>query len=593
MPGTTNFTKISLRGNAQPTEFFYEKIRFYINGVDINYNYFSNFPISLIKRIEIIKGGNFTILGNNGYLGSINIVTKIDNDFNAVNIGSGSYDKKNISLYFNKDFDDWKLGIDAYYIKEDKEIDAPSGYPTYDDSWKRDKKSLEGVEDKAFGINLNNDNWNFNMRYLETNQQNHYGFFGLIDFDDSGYSNYEVFTSQISYENDITAHTKLKAKLGISNYSMKVNTYFFKFEPNDLGYYDPHFQVDYSKKDVLGELSFTNNYFDKHEIEYGAYFSKNYYYKNNNYTNVDNNINISSMLLLNYFPTTDKLIFENVQNSLSNEYNNSYYIQDNYTYNENLNFLINTKIDTLEKYKEVINYSLAGVYSSDNINIYKAIFSKNYRLPSSFETNTIGYLDTYGNEELKPEKSYTLELIYNYINQDEKFKINSYYTTFHNNIELIYADRSSYYYNNNDTLNNYGLELDYSRVFENRSKLLFNSSYSVFKYSNKEANFASIDTPIASKITANLGYIYPVNSKFDISATSKYYGTKALINGEKIDDVLLFDLSSSYRVKKDLKFFFSVKNIFNTDYYYYGYNTKDEKMLRESRAWNASISYEF
>jgi iron complex outermembrane receptor protein len=593
MPGTTNFTRISLRGNAQPTELFYEKIRFYINGIDINYNYFSNFPINLIERIEIIKGGNFNILGNNGYLGSINIVSKIDYDYNGISLGTGSFDKKNGSVYFNKKFNDWKLAVDSYYVKDNKKIDAPFGYTTFDESYSRDKNSLEGVEEKAFGINLKNDNWNFNTRYLETDQQNHYGFFGFIDFDDSGYSDYKVFTSQISYENNISRNNKLKAKLGVSSYDMNVNSFLNKLEPNTSGYYNPHYNIDYSKRDILGEISIVNNYFNNHEIEYGAYLSKNYYFKNNFYTNVDSNIKVGSVAQYNYRPTTDNLTLAYGQNSLANDDNNSYFIQDNYTYNENINFLVNTKVDDYESYKEAINYSLAGVYSRDNVNIYKAIFSKNHRFPSVFETNSSGYITIFDKKIIEPEESKTMELIYNYINQDEKFKINSYYTVFDNNIEQIFDGTNSYYINNKNTLDNYGLEVEYSKVFLNRSKLLLNSSYSIFKYKNDEISSVNINTPIASKITANLGYIYPLTSKLDISGTSKYYGTKTLINSDKIDDVILFDISSSYLIKKNLRFNTSIKNILDTNYYYYGYNSKNEKMLREGRTFNVSISYEF
>ena len=114
----------------------------------------------------------------------------------------------------------------------------------------------------------------------------------------------------------------------------------------------------------------------------------------------------------------------------------------------------------------------------------------------------------------------------------------------------------------------------------------------IFEYKNSHYNF-DINTPVVSKLTTTFGFIYPISSRFTISPLLRYYGDKNLLNGTEIGDVLLTDLTLSYRFSKESKLSFGAKNLFDQNYYYYGNKTKDEKMLREGRTWFTSFSYDF
>lgn len=59
---TTSLNSIvSVRGYTQPLNVFNEKIKYRINGISVYANYFENFPISLIERIEISRGNASTL----------------------------------------------------------------------------------------------------------------------------------------------------------------------------------------------------------------------------------------------------------------------------------------------------------------------------------------------------------------------------------------------------------------------------------------------------------------------------------------------------------------------------------------------------
>ena len=82
-------------------------------------------------------------------------------------------------------------------------------------------------------------------------------------------------------------------------------------------------------------------------------------------------------------------------------------------------------------------------------------------------------------------------------------------------------------------------------------------------------------------------------SKLEAKLNRKAVNINTQLNGTEIDDVLLTDLTLSYRFSKDSKLSFGAKNLFDQNYYYYGNKTKDEKMLREGRTWFTSFSYDF
>ncbi|MDX9743682.1 MAG: TonB-dependent receptor [Arcobacteraceae bacterium] len=608
MTGTSNISKVVIRGNTQPYDFVFEKIKFFINGLDVNYYYYyTNFPISLIDRIEVLRGGASALYGQNAYSGAINIVTKSTGDLqNSINLGAGSFNQKNASAVINKTFGDWKLGIDAYYFKNDKKVDAPSGKTTATSIsnylFTRDKESLEGNLEKSIGIILKNDNWSLNSRYTTTTMQNGYGSFGLIDFNEEGSFKFTTLTSELAYKTDISEHNKMKSTVGILRNNAELNTYFYKYEPNNFGLYDPHYQYNYTKQTLHAEISLINNSIDNHEIEIGAYFGRVFTLDNDFSTNADAIANIGLHVGDYYVPISNQLTTlsgsTGFVRSTGAQSISSYYLQDTFHFNDALDFSFNVRMDDYEFFDKVTSLRFASVYSLDNTNIFKFILSKSYRIPSLIEKNLVGHIGISGNQNIKPENTNTAELAYIYTTSKDNFKINTYYSICQNAIDLkhdgLYNNTTFQYYNNSDDQKNYGLELEYTKKFENRSKLLFNASYSRFIYTNKELNVTEANTPTASQITADLGYIYPLNEKLTFSGLAKYYGTKQLVDTTNtIEPVLLCNLTIQYRPINDVKLMLSGKNIFNQNYYYYGYNTIDGKMLREGTTWFLNMSYDF
>ncbi|WP_419677522.1 TonB-dependent receptor [Aliarcobacter lanthieri] len=591
---------VSVRGYTQPLNSFQEKIKYRINGVSVSSNYFENFPISLIDRIEISKGNASTIYDQGGFVAVIDIITK-----NKSNIafGIGSFDNKNFSLLLNEKLNDnWKLKLSTSYLKHNKKVDAPSAILTnsidFGTNFDRKQESLEGIEDILIGASLENKNFKISSNYIKNNRQNNYGTTGLLDWSDDGYSKYEMFSNEITYDTFLNTNNILEMKIGSVQSNYKMNTYMYKFEPNNVGIYDPHFKVDYTQRESYISLLVKNTSFTNNKIEYGVYGSLIQIPKNKYYTNVDYLTGLGQYIPKYdaYFPIQKELKeFSGKQGFISDESsktNMSYFLADTYSVNENLTLLANLGIDDYQDYKKLLNFRLGSVYSNDDINIYKFSISQANRNPSLIEDYFVGHIINSQDQALEAEKLQSVELMYIYQQNDEKLKLNLYYQKYINSIDGYRYKDSLQYYNKKQDEYNYGAELEYSKNFENRSKVILNASFNSFAYKNSYENL-KIDTPIVSKITTILGYIYPINSKFTISPLIRYYGSKNLLNGNKIGDVALLDLTLTHNISKDAKLYFGAKNILDKEYFYYGYNTKDEKMLREGTTWFVSFSYDF
>lgn len=601
---TTSMNSIvSVRGYSQPLNVFNEKIKYRINGVSVYTNFFENFPIDLIERIEISKGNGLTIYDQGGFIAVIDIITK---DKNSVVIGTGSFANRNFSLLLNQKLNDnWKIKFDINYLKHNKTVDAPSAILTsskdFGTTFERKQESLEGAENFGFGFLLEDENLKFSSRYVKSKLQNNYGFTGLLDFNDESYTEYETFSNELAYNTHLTQNNIIEAKVGVFQNNYKLNTFLYKLEPNSFGIYNPHYRVDYTQRESYLSLLIKNSSFKNHKIEYGVYGALVDIPKNDYLANVDNLTGFGTYnpFYGAYFPVQKELkkfsAEEGFISDTKTRMNLSYFISDTYSVSDDLNFLTNIGIDDYEGYKKVFNFKLGAVYSNDDKHIYKFVLSEVNRTPSLIESSIAGHLMMPQDGQLGAEKLQSAEIMYIYQQNDERLQLNLFYQIYKDAIDGRKNNNSLLqYYNKDEDDDNYGVELEYSRSFENRSKLFFNASYDVFKYKNKENFDLNINTPMVSKDIAKLGYIYPVNSKLALSSLTRYYGSKELVQSKgAIAAVVLFDIGAQYNITKNAKLYFNIKNLFDTEYFYWGYNTKDEKMLREGRIWNTSLSYDF
>ena len=168
-----------IRGASEPNNIVYIKMKYFIDGMDVGYNYFANFPIELVDRIEVLRGGASAIYGQGAFLGAVNIITKsaIKGANNSVDFETGSFDYDKASAVLHTQFKGWDIGVDGYYKKDNKTVDQPnaplsilpSPLPAIyqiNGTFTGEKKSHEGLKEGSFGFIANKDKWTFASRYF-------------------------------------------------------------------------------------------------------------------------------------------------------------------------------------------------------------------------------------------------------------------------------------------------------------------------------------------------------------------------------------------------------------------------------------------
>ena len=629
----TNGTRHAVvRGANQPYNMLPDKLKLFVDGVDMSaktystITYFMYFPIELIARIEVLRGAASAIYGQGAFNGAVNIVTKstLDSTYRSINFQTGSYSYLKGSTVLHTQAGGWHVGMDAYYQRHDRRLDAPDAPEAIlldmTETFAREKETLEGLDEKGIGLNAHNDEWTVSARYLDTKSQNYYGFFGLLDHNDEGYTRFTMADAQLAYEAPLGGSLDLHADVGIAARDYELNTYFLQLEPNDYGFTDPHYRVDFSEQTSHAEASLQSDYFDDHLLMAGAYFGYVDVTKVRFLTNHSNKNQIGYEFPPgsgNYWPIEDTLTeatlgARGILNMPDDQVQRSYYLQDLYHATDTLDFALNLRLDDYDYFDPMFSWRFASVYSADGQNIFKLIYARAYRVPSFSEAFTSYDLGLYqGNPDLEPERVDTFEASYVFKRAEHTFRANAYYSVYQNMIDAQFGNEYNYH-NCPEEQYGYGAELEYSAEFPDRSKLFLNLSYTLFHYSNvlyetvepghsedpyaeQRGELFTMDNPNISPWIAHAAYIYPVNAKLTWSNLARFYSEKELLQSdETVDAVLLWDTSLAYRFERRFKTSLTVKNLFDTDNYSAsGIKEGTAPMPREGRIWLAALQYYF
>lgn len=123
MTGDTINNRTPIIRGSNP--FAYGQTKLLIDGILVNdqsfdsYNAYLDFPIDLIKRIEVVRGSGSFIEGVNGYSGTINVITFAHDavsgsDRGSVFAGAGSNDARQAGIYRRFDVAGGKFAVDAF-----------------------------------------------------------------------------------------------------------------------------------------------------------------------------------------------------------------------------------------------------------------------------------------------------------------------------------------------------------------------------------------------------------------------------------------------------------------------------------------------
>lgn len=363
--GLSGLKTVSLRGTSSNQSLIM------LNGIKLNLSQngsvdLSKIPVNLINSIEIMRGGNSAIYGANSIGGIINLKTKVpEHRFSAgIDYGSFNYKAGNLNYNFRK--------IPISLFMEYKKNDGDFSFTSNDISIEKDL------------IRKNSDFENYSVS----------SFFDLID------TNYVLKSAIIGIvtkkgipgavlKNNINSENARydEFELIFSNsFTKNINNNIFEISANHIISYSDYYSAENKNFILLGSGIFTLNQ---------SLLNSSYNFKLNDLELKISGELSNSILAGNMLESDIEKRFISAL-SLTAEKTNDYTFGD-------LNYLSGLRFDYIDDAGTAIS-PLTGIYYS-NKNI-KSNFNYSYNFrPPSF--NEMYYLN-YGNRNLKPEKSHSL-----------------------------------------------------------------------------------------------------------------------------------------------------------------------------------------
>ena len=531
-----------------------------IDGVVVNdqmfgaYNQYLEMPISIIERIEVIRGPGSPVNGIGSYAGSIHVVTKayLENKLKDENSFFSSYGSNDYVMGgYTASFTDanFKLGSDFFYQRHNQEL--PAGPDRFGNSL----DAPIWLRNYAFGVNATYKDFYLKARFAKNEGGVSYGQSFSLSDDESDFIDVKNNFVEAGYSFNITQEVKAMFSVGYFDEQRKLQN---KVIPNGStmmnmlypqGYY---FLVDYAEQTFYERLEVEALAFENHKITAGVVSLQ---------SGIEDKLANHSKDSMKSFSQKDLLSNEKRKHT-------SIYLNDLVNISEytTIDFGVN-----YDFYSDLDNYlcsRVALVHRYNDDNIYKLMYTNTHREPSWREQYLIGSNYFASNINVEPEMVDAYEASYiRKIDLKSDIKLNIFYLKNINQIFAQYNSRTNSFTLDNYTKGDYalyGFEAEYKAELNENNRLYFNYSYvGGENVSDSLANSAS------NMVKAY--YIYDINNNLSISSIVKYVGEKDRLKDdlrEKIDSYATVDIATTYEYEPyDLSLSLSVKNLFDKIYY--------------------------
>jgi vitamin B12 transporter len=499
------------------------------SGISGEYN-LAAIDISMIERVEILKGASSTLYGSDAVAGVINIITKKGSQDLAANavLSAGSY--QTYKGVFGVSGAVNKTKISATFSRlQSNNISAAEPRPNTNANFDND-----GFNQTGFGLNLSQYVTNkISVSAMVQANQNQADLDGGAFADDKDYT----YNKTALLANLNTKMILNKGEINL-NFSKNYVENVFDNQPNTTN----------NKGDVTNfEGIFNYQFSDFFDLTSGV----NYKDFNTNQTNFISSNNLLSIYNSLFFSPTKTVNVE-----IGGRYNKHNQYGDNFTYNFNPSVLLAKSL------KYYINVSSA------------------FRIPSLYQLNS-----EYGNVNLKPETSRNYETGFqgNFFNH--KFNITGSYfiREIENVIDFGVISPNKFGYVNQNFQNDEGVELEVS--YKPLDKLTINAFYAYVdgkvKVNETSPEVFNLFRRPKNSFGANLGYQFSkqflasVNYRFNDQRIDQYYNTSTF-SVERVDltSFSKVDVYLQYQIKK-IRLFADVQNVLDANFNEFaGYTAK-------------------
>lgn len=621
------YTTTTVRGLKMPNAYLSDKIKILIDGVAINNevtgssNFYMDFPMQLVEKIEVLRGPNSTLYGAGAFYGTVNVITKLGSDKqdNQLYVGAGSYQYRTAGMNIHGASGDWKFLADGYYKQNDKALNIEAS----------EQDTKEAMQDFSVGLKVTNGGLELLARLKQSSYGVFYGFEGVMDplpGREQGRDSSYLF-SQLSYKTAFDDY-KLETKASFSHRESDIRVNIKSGEAARFlavgiiaedGMYS---REKTAEENLEAEVILTLPPIKSHDILLGAGVRQINITEDEFFNSTENTITQNRAAILahgnyNNFryrqsrelafwanPTTT-LLPDNMDRTIGYGY-----VQDLISVTDDVDLVLGLRADEYSDYGLQLSKRAGLVYRANDTTILKLLYGSAFRVPTLIEAYQNGHINTRaGDGNIQPEETDTYEMVGIYTpNFNHKFSLNLFYSQLKNVIDLDEFGETTAGYQNMKQRYAKGAEFEYFYRTAQEHNFYFNGTYVYAEYTVPPEDYNNIvfidqTMPDISKVMLKAMYVYRPNEKLSWGTTWRYFSETTPTKLEwVVEDGLdstvssahIFDETLTYRFSSNSEMQFTVKNLFNTEVrqpsYYY---EMDGGIEREGRNWFLNYVYRF
>ena len=523
-------------------------------------NLFSKLDPFLLERVEVLQGPQAVLYGSNTTAGVMAFNTKGGLPGQNVTAGAeyGTYQWKKGYGGFRGQSGKFRYSVNGTYIDSD-------GIHEYEDFKNGSIQTklgynYNGIFDAEFSYMHINSEWNYS-KLIES-----YAFCS---------SRADWYGFQVP---DPSNYNKEKYDLATLNLKHKINDKFR--QKLMVGWYKKKTESNNPNNGLLGYISAPQNNFT---LDYVNYFNKGAsvpvyddgtgipsYYENNNYQ-ADYNLiydqkfsgGLNTLLFGLEWLSQEGKKWGRYGDNDGRLDTKSVYVNDQVRLlDEALLFSGGVRYDDNKDFENEATYKVGAAYSFKQVGTTLfADYGTSFRVPTISNL----YDPQYGNDELKPEKGWTVEggIRQDLLDKKAHVELSFWHTELKDVIAFEYTSYYNGHYVNRDKQKTQGVEFSFFWNFYGNFALLGNYTYTD---SQSEEDGETYRTVLIARNTANLGIQYNWREKLFAGIHGYYVGPRLRWNGDlEMDAYTRCDVYARYSFWKGFSLYGRVNNLFDAD----------------------------
>jgi len=536
-----------------------------INGVPYSMTHTGNrgvtdrMPVSMISRVEVIRGPGSALHGADAYSGVINVITKDNFEIDGTEIGvrAGSFSTLDSWMQHGGQYGGWDVSLGLEWTKSDGDDDRDVEQDYLHAIGAAALSNAPGHLDTHYetvdaNLGLRKGDWDLHL--YGSLQEAAYGPGGAQAITYGNDNDIKSLLADLTYRNDhLIKDWDLSCRL---YYSYIKQDAFIQFYPSD--YLNMLGNPIHTNKDGGVELVAIYEGLHGHKLRLGAGW-KNYEYEPDQYKNFGPAAVADPFGQMVHVTDPDHIFTSNANRHL-------FYglIQDEWNLAPNWELTAGVRYDEYSDFGSTVNPRAALVWETRYDLITKILYGQAFRAPSFSEQHIKNNPVSVGNADLSAEEIETLELAFDYQpNVDVHLKLSLFHYEADDLIDLTGSTLPQAYDNYAEQEGD-GVEIELDWQLHEQFRLLSNFAYQ--RSENKTVDNVVHDTP---EMQFYLNPHWDFGSQWSLDGQYYWISDRHREDADPRNDIDDYDLVNLTLRRKNIAdhmdVAFSVRNLFNED----------------------------